>query len=350
MNLPEPCLIRRDDVILVTGSNGFIGCKVVDTLLEWGFRNLKCFVRSSGQSERLREILTRHPLARVEIIQGNLLSSQDCERAARGVRLIYHLAAGIEKSFPGAFMNSVLTTRNLLEAVSRQRLVRRFVNISSFAVYSNRNLRRGALLDESCEIESPSHRRGDAYAYAKIKQDELVLRYSRAGIPCVIVRPGAVYGPGKRAITGRVGIDTFGVYLHLGGSNRLPLSYVDNCADAIVLAGLTPGVDGEIFNVVDDNLPRSRTFLRLYKKNVRNFLSVPIPYLVTSMLCSAWEKYSDWSEGQLPAVFNRSRCSAEWRGNEYSNSKLKRLLNWSPRVPFSEASRRYFEYQRSAVR
>ena len=77
-----------------------------------------------------------------------------------------------------------------------------------------------------------------------------------------------------------MGIDTFGVYLHLGGSIRLPLSYVDNCADAIVLAGLRPDVDGEVFNIVDDDLPQSRTFLRLYKKNVRRFLSIPVPFSV----------------------------------------------------------------------
>ena len=34
----------------------------------------------------------------------------------RGYQVVYHLAAGIEKSFPGCFMNSVIATRNLLDA------------------------------------------------------------------------------------------------------------------------------------------------------------------------------------------------------------------------------------------
>jgi nucleoside-diphosphate-sugar epimerase len=290
----------------------------------------------------------RHPQAHVEILKGNLLSREDCKRAVRGVSVIYHLAAGIDKSFAGAFMNSVLTTRNLLDAAVEEGGLKRFVNVSSFAVYSNRHLKRRTLLDESCAIESPAYARHDAYAYAKIKQDELVLDYARNNwVDCVIVRPGAVYGPGKRSITGRVGIDTFGVYLHLGGSNRLPLSYVDNCAEAIVLAGLTPGISGEVFNIVDDDLPSSRTFLRLYKKNVRRFVSIPVPFPVTYFLCMLWEKYSKWSKGQLPPVFNRNRCSSDWKGNTYSNEKIKRSLGWSPRVSFAEASRRYFEYQRA---
>src|SRR5437773_2140183 len=35
------------DCILVTGSNGFIGSKVVEKLLDCGFANLRCFVRPS---------------------------------------------------------------------------------------------------------------------------------------------------------------------------------------------------------------------------------------------------------------------------------------------------------------
>jgi nucleoside-diphosphate-sugar epimerase len=345
--MSEPYIINPNDPVLITGSNGFIGCRVVHALLERGFGNLRCFVRSSADLHRLKTIIDQYAPCQVQILQGNLLSRRDCDQAARGVRVIYHLAAGMDKSFAGAFMNSVLTTRNLLDAAAQEKVFKRFVNVSSFAVYSTRKLRRGALLDESCEIENPPHTRADAYAYAKIKQEALVREYgARTGLGYVILRPGAVYGPGKRSITGRVGIDTFGIYLHLGGSIRLPMSYVDNCADAIVLAGLVPGVDGEVFNVVDDELPTSRQFLRLYKQNVERFLSIPVPYPLAYGLCTLWEKYSHWSEGQLPPAFNRSRCSAEWKGNRYSNTKLKRLLGWTPRVPFKLGSQLYFEYAR----
>jgi nucleoside-diphosphate-sugar epimerase len=280
------------------------------------------------------------------VIQGNLLSREDCAAAVRDAAVIYHLAAGIDKSYAGAFMNSVVSTRNLLDAVVRHSAVRRFVNVSSFAVYSNRKLRRGAVLDETCEIEEPAYGRGEAYCFGKIKQDDLVVRYGREyGLPYVIVRPGAVYGPGKAGITGRVGVSTFGIFLHLGGAIELPLTYVDNCADAIVMAGLQNRVEGEVFNVVDDEPISSRRFLRLYKQNVKRFVSVPIPYPLTYCLCYLWEKYSSWSEGQLPPVFNRSRCSAEWKGNRYSNQKAKCLLGWTPKVPPKEALERYFRYQ-----
>jgi nucleoside-diphosphate-sugar epimerase len=156
-----------------------------------------------------------------------------------------------------------------------------------------------------------------------------------------------VYGPGKTAVSGRVGIDTFGVFLHLGGANPIPFTYVDNCADAIALAGLTPGIDRELFNVVDDSLLTSRQFLRLYKRNVKEFRSLYIPHPISLGLCYLWERYSAWSEGQLEPAFNRQKWHTFWGKTRYSNAKLKRMLGWSPKVAMTDGLNRYFEACRS---
>jgi nucleoside-diphosphate-sugar epimerase len=218
------------------------------------------------------------------------------------------------------------------------------VNVSSFAVYTNKNKPHGRLLDETCPVEEHPAGRGDAYCFAKVKQDEIVTQYGRKfGIPYVIVRPGYVYGPGNEGITGRVGINPFGLFLHLGGSNTIPLSYVDNCVEAIALAGLKPGVEGEIFNLVDDDLPSSRRFLRQFKKNVKPFPSIYIPHMASYLLCSLWERYSRWSKGQLPPVFNRRDWQATWKRTRYSNAKVKSSLGWKQKVPTAEGMRLHFE-------
>jgi nucleoside-diphosphate-sugar epimerase len=347
MNSAE-MIVAFDDLIVITGSNGFIGSKVVETLVRRGFTNVRCFVRPSSNLTRLERVLSAAPGVRAEIVEGNLLSREDCAKAAAGARVIYHLAAGIEKTFPGSFMNSVVTTRNLLDAVVHFGVLKRFVNIGSFATYSTWNMRRGQLLDETCELETKAVERAEAYTFAKLKQDEMVVEYAKKhDLPYVILRPGAVYGPGGH-LTSRVGIDTFGVFLHLGGSNEIPLTYVDNCAEAIVLAGVTPGVDGEVFNIVDDDLPTSRKFLKLYKKHGKNFRSIYVPYPVFYAFSWAWERYAKWSRGQLPPAFNRRRCATYWKGNRYSNQKLKDRLGWRPVVQFTEASRRYFEHVKKA--
>jgi nucleoside-diphosphate-sugar epimerase len=339
-------IIRPGDRILITGAAGFIGARVVQNLLDRGYRNLVCFVRPTSDIDAIETIMQNQPVdARVEILKGNLLSRKDCEAACEGAGIILHLAAGTdEKSFPEAFLNSVVATRNLLDASLQCTRLRRFVLVSSFAVYSNRNKPQGRLLDESCSIEESPASRGDAYCFAKVKQEELVSEYGRNhGVRYVVVRPGSVYGARKSDITGRIGLNTFGPYLHLGGSNTIPFTYVDNCADAIVLAGLVEGVEGEAFNVVDDNLPSSRQFLRLYKKKAKRFHSIYVPHALSYALCYLWEKYSEWSEGQLPPAFNRKRWHAEWKNTRYSNSKLKIKLGWIPKVSTAEGLRRYVE-------
>src|SRR5438309_5681346 len=327
------------DRILVTGSNGFIGARVVEILLEYGYRNIRCFVRPSSRLDRLEKVLSQFDAGKdVALVTGDLLSPTDCRKAAEGVSVIYHLAAGMEKSFAGAFMNSALATRNLMDAFLRFAKPKRFVNVSSFAVYSNLALKRGALLDENCPLEDAPQERFDAYGFGKLKQEELVKEYGqRCNLPYVILRPGYVFGPGKRELNARVGIDTFGLFVQVNGSNSLPLTFIDNCAEAIVLAGFKPGIDGETFNVVDDQLVTGRQFLEAYRSHVKPFRTVSIPYSLAYTMCGLWEKYSKWSKNQVPPVFNRQRCAAQWKPMRYSNQKLKDRLGWKPRLPMKEA-------------
>jgi nucleoside-diphosphate-sugar epimerase len=336
-------IIEPSELILVTGSTGFIGVKVISALQRLGFKNIRCLVRPSSDLTQLEE-LNRHNGSTIEILRGNLLSREDCEVATQGVSLIYHLAAGTgTKSFADAFANSVVATRNLLDSTLLHGCLRRFVNVSSFAVYTNQKKTLPSILDESCPTEDHPESRGDAYCFAKVKQDELVISYGKEyGIPYVLIRPGVVYGPGKERIHGRVGLDTFGLFLHLGGSNPIPFTYVDNCAEAIALAGIKNGVEGEVFNVVDDDLPSSREFLKMYKKQVGHFRSIYIPHFASYLLCFLWEKYSAWSQGQLPPVYNRREWAASWKRTGYSNEKVKSMLGWIPKVPTAEGLNQYF--------
>jgi len=344
--LSRKTIVNPDELILVTGATGFLGSRVVANLIERGFRNIRCFTRPSNQTAKVRAISNlEHSGSGARVFRGNLLSREDCVAATRDAAVVLHLAAGRgEKFYPDAFMNSVVTTRNLLDGCVLHGCLKRFVNVSSFSVYTNSDKNSRDVLDETCPTEDRPEQRGEAYCFAKVKQDQVVADYGKKfGIPYVIVRPGHVYGPGNEAITARVGVDTFGVFLHFGGSNPIPLTYVDNCADAIVLAGLEPGIDGEVFNIVDDAPLSSRRFLRLYKKNVKGFTSLYVPHVASYALCYLWEKYSQWSEGQLPPAFNRKRWHAFWKKTAYSNEKLKTRLRWSQRVQSAEGLRRYFE-------
>jgi nucleoside-diphosphate-sugar epimerase len=129
-------IIGSNDPILVTGATGFIGRKVVQFLLERGFRQVRCLVRPSSERRKIEAVTDGCPSdMRIEVFEGNLLSRNDCVAATEGVAVILHLAAGTgTKSFADAFMNSVVTTRNLIEAAAQHGTLKRFVNVSSFTV------------------------------------------------------------------------------------------------------------------------------------------------------------------------------------------------------------------------
>ena len=340
-------IINSSDKILVTGAAGFVGSKVVETLPLFGLKKIRCLVRSSSKLSGLQKIASGMD-STVEFVKGNLLDRNTCRAAVRDVSIIYHLAAGVEKSFPGCFLNSVVATRNLIDAALQETSLKRFVNISSIAVYTNQNIKKGGILDENCQIETKFAERFEAYTYGKAKQDELVIEYgNKFKLPHVIVRPSVVFGPGKAKISDRIGTDRFGIFLHLGLGNTIPLTYLDNCAEAIILAGLQPGVEGEVFNIIDDNLPTSRQFLRQYKKQVKKMLSIPVPYPLWYFFNTIWEKYSIWSEGQLPPVFNKRSCEIYWKRVNYSNKKAKHLLNWQPKIPMDISLNNFFNYMKS---
>ncbi len=111
-----------------------------------------------------------------------------------------------------------------------------------------------------------------------------------------------------------------------------------------MLAGLVDGIDGDVFNVVDDEPPSSAEFLRGYRRNVRRLKYIYVPYRAFYLFSYAWEAYSRWSRGQLPPAFNRRKCATDWKGNRYSNRKVKERLGRVRRVSRQQGFARYFAY------
>jgi nucleoside-diphosphate-sugar epimerase len=330
---------------LVTGANGFLGSVLVERLLDRrtgvGADPVRCFVRP-GSCGKLERIASGYPRGSIQYVYGNLTSRRSCDEAVAGVDVVLHLAAGMRGSAADMVMNTVVTSRNLLDAAVAAG-VRRIVLVSSFAVYGADKLRRRGMVDENAPLEAHPEWR-DPYAYAKLRQERLFHEYQqRYGFELIVMRPGVIYGPGGGEFSARVGIQLPGIFLHCGNRNLLPLTYVENCADAIAIAAEAPQPSAnEIYNVVDDDLPTSKSYLRDYRKSVRPLRTISIPYPVTLALSRVCEWYSRKSQGQLPPILTPYKSAFQWKGFRFTNARLKGI-GWRPRVSTKDGMRRTFE-------
>jgi nucleoside-diphosphate-sugar epimerase/peptidoglycan/xylan/chitin deacetylase (PgdA/CDA1 family) len=326
--------------ILVTGAGGFLGKALIERLLAHGYSDIRCNVRRRADVSKLDALVEQHPHIRLDYCVGDIKYRKDAARAVDGVQLIFHLAAGKKGAAADLFLNSVVASRNLLDAVADRKPMR-IVLVSSFGVYGVAGLGRGAWVNEQTVLE-PHPEWRDHYSYSKLRQEQLFWEYRRRnGFELVVLRPGVIYGPDGAHFSNRVGLTMGEAQLHFGGRNLLPLSYVDNCAEAVVVAGTHPRAAGQAYNVHDDDLPTCRQYLRAYRKNVTKIRSISIPYFAVQLLSSMVAKYNRYSKGQLPAILTPYKVASQWGGNRFDNSKL-RSIGWKQLVPTTEGLQRSF--------
>jgi nucleoside-diphosphate-sugar epimerase len=329
---------------LVTGATGFLGRRLVRHLLADG-HEVRCLVRPTSDLAGLRQDIDPQQTARLEIAQGNLGKIDRSPEVFENCDVVYHVAAALTGPAAVLFLDNVVATRKLMEVVSRSN-VRRFVLVSSLAVHGVSRLKTGAVLDETCPLDPEAYQR-DAYTYSKIVQEQAAWEsHAQGRLPLVVVRPGVIYGPGRDCLTNRVGLRLGRLVLRMGGRQVLPYIHVDNCAQALVLAGTVPGIEGQSFNLVDDDPPTGRQLLKRYQREVGRVHVVPVAHFAIPPLSCLSEWYHRWSQGQLPAVLTRYKSRAQWLRLRYSNARAKAVLGWKPETGFEEGLQETFAWLR----
>ena len=333
--------------LLVTGAAGFLGAAVVERLLVHGYNDIRCNMRRRAEIPKFDALSRRYAHASLEYCVGNLRYRDDAARAVDGVQLIFHLAASKRGTTADLFLDSVVGSRNLLDAVGDRKPMR-IVLVSSFGVYGVAGLSRGARVTEQTPLETRPEWR-DPYTHAKLRQEQLFSTYQRRnGFELVVLRPGVIYGPGSGHFSDRVGLTIGRWQLHVGGSNQLPLTYVENCAEAVVIAGTHADAAGQVYNVHDNDLPTCREYLRSYKTHVTNIRSISVPYFGIQLLSRMLTKYNSYSNGQLPAILTPYKVASLWGGNRFDNAKL-RSIGWTQPVPTAEGLRKSFRAFRAEL-
>jgi len=226
--------------VFVTGATGFIGGRVARDLRARG-DEVVCLVRSPEKAQDLAElgcVLFEGDLADGVAMRSGMA---ECDALIHGAA-VYEV--GIPKSQHTAMYEAnVLGTEQVLRSAQEEKMPR-IVYISTVGAFGNTH---GKVVDETYK-----HTGGEYTSYyeeTKVQAHQIAQRLiDEEGLPCVIVQPGGVYGPGDHSALGTQ-MDQF-----LAG--RMPMIafpdlglnmvYVDDVADGVLLA-LDKGQIGESY-------------------------------------------------------------------------------------------------------
>lgn len=182
--------------VLVTGSDGFIGSHLTETLLDMGY-DVRAFVyyNSFGTWGWL-DTLPKDKRDALDVVMGDVRDPSFVMEAMRGVDCVFHLAALIAIPYsyiaPDAYVDTnIKGTLNVLNA-ARALKTKRVLVTSTSEVYGTAQY---VPIDEKHPYQGQS-----PYSATKIGADRLAESYYRSfGIPLTIVRPFNTYGPRQSA-------------------------------------------------------------------------------------------------------------------------------------------------------
>lgn len=321
--------------VFITGASGFVGQYVVAAVLRAGHEVL-ANVRAKTDVSRL----SWHDHPKVTFVRHDLRQRRGLDEAVAPATAVIHLAAVKAGDFYDQFAGTVIATENLLWAMQTAG-IKQLVAISTFSVYDFLGTKPGRLLDESGAIE-PDPKNRDEYAQTKLIQEKLYRAFSDdAGNEVTILRPGMIYGRDNlwHALVGaEVGGNRM---LKVGGGATLPMNYVENCAEAVALALNAPAAVGETINLVDDNLPKQKAYLKqLLAYTPEPPKLIPVPWFVMRSVANLAWWYSQTFLGgkaKLPGILVPAKLQGRFKPLKYNNKRAKALLNWTPQYGMEEA-------------
>ncbi|HNR65439.1 MAG TPA: NAD(P)-dependent oxidoreductase [Atribacterota bacterium] len=255
--------------ILVTGSTGFIGKRLVELLLLQNY-NVRVLLRETSNIDKIDK--------RVKIFQGNLFDDSFLKSSMKDIDIVFHLAAlrgetGL--TWKAYEKSNILLTEKLLEA---SRNVKRFIFCSTVGVMGF-----GTGLSEKSPLNPEGY-----YHISKSEAEKLCLNYEN----CIIVRPSIVYGPGDNGFLYKlINLIKKKRFIIVGnGKNKIHMVHIDNLCKGFINTALNGNLR-EIYIIADSKaLTVSEMSQVISKKLGVNIPSVTVPGIIALPLAFLFQK------------------------------------------------------------
>jgi len=265
------------------------------------------------------------------IVAGDVSSPGPWQEAAAGADLVIHAAALLSLRGDRARYNAVNVegARRALDAAVAGG-AKRFVHLSSVVAF-------GYDFRDGVRESDPVRTTGSVYTDTKIASENVVLQAHLAGeIPCTVIRPADVYGPGSRpwTVLPIQMIRARRMFLPARGRGIFSPVYVDNLVDGIVLAAAAEAGEGEIFTIGDGTGITTADFFNRYAAPLGRAPlptlpnSVALPLAAAAALAEHVRRAGDETNPDSVRYLSRT--------GTYSIEKARTVLGYEPRVSLEE--------------
>jgi nucleoside-diphosphate-sugar epimerase len=334
---------------LVTGAAGFIGSHVVERLAAAG-HSVRGLVRTPTQEVAVRSL-------GAEPVRGDLTRPASLRAAADGTDTVIHAAARVTDwgEWPAFEAATVRGTLNTLQAAVAAG-VRRFVLVSSVAVYDNRVGDRRHVVPEDTPQNGVGDRLLGHYSRAKVLAEEAAWGYHRRGELAVsAIRPAWVYGPRDRTVLPRL-VEYMNLPFSCWFGRKDPVIdpiYVTDVADCIILAATRPQAAGRAYNVAPPEEIRLRHFLG----RLCTTLGVRVPRWTIDdrlilTIARGVEGLARWIGAREPPFLTVGAVATVTCDRHYDPSRAIDELGWTPAVSLEQGidlTARWFRTQPDLV-
>ncbi len=222
--------------VLITGGAGFLGINLIRYLDARGYDLVSLDIAPFDYPD-MRD--------KIAIITGDIRDRATVDRAMEGVDIVVHTAAALPLYSPkDIYTTDVEGTRTLLDS-ALQHQVKRFVQISSTAVYGIPD-HHPLYEDDRLEGVGP-------YGQAKIQAEMVCLEYRAKGLVVPIIRPKSFIGPERLGVFALLydwALDKRNFPMIGSGNNRYQLLDVEDLCEAIYLCMTLPEATvNDTFNI-----------------------------------------------------------------------------------------------------
>ena len=302
--------------VFITGALGLIGRRLAERYREAGAEVRGMDVRAD-------------PAAGV--VAGDLTVPGDWQDAAAGSECVIHTAAVVgmgRTPDPATFWRvNVLGTRHALDAAARGG-AQRFVHFSSIVTF-------GLDYPDGVDERYPLRTTGVPYVDTKVASEQAVLAAHAGGeVPCTIIRPGDVYGPGSHfwTVTPVREIKRGRVVLPAMGRGHVSPVYVDDLVEGVMRAAASPQGAGQAFTLTGGIGVETRDYFGRYGQMVGKKVRVAPTPVVLALAASLGRA----GDGEVTPDGIRYLA----RKGTYSIEKARSMLGYEPAVDLDEGMRR----------